>query len=300
MDPDFFIIGAPKCGTTALAQYLSENPSIFFSPTKEPLYFSFDLMRTRNMGLPAYRSLFEGADPAVHRAVGEASAIYLFSDRAVPEILRFNPAARFIVLLRNPLDLVQAWHSQKVFEGREDILDFEQAWRAEADRREGKRVPASCWEPQDLLYSKWGLLGEQMERLLARVSPDRLKVLFFEDFSKDPAKAYNETLAFLGLPPDGRVRFQRVNENKKLRWPALQVVTGFLAQCAWWVKKHLGITHKFGVISGLLLMNTQVAKRQPLRESFRSELAEFYRRDVMKLSGLVGRDLSSWLSREGG
>ncbi len=296
MYPNFFIIGAPKCGTTALAQYLSENPYIFFSGTKEPLYFSFDLMKTAAMDLEAYLSLFKGADPGVHQAVGEGSAVYLFSRTAVSEILKFNPEARFIVLLRNPVDLVQAWHSQKIFEGREDILDFERAWRAEGERRNGKRIPASCWEPKDLFYSEWGLLGGQMKRLLERVPKSRVKVILFEDFNADPAKTYRETLDFLGVRWDGRTRFERINENKRLIWPPLQLFFGFLAQCAWWIKKELRLTRKWGIVSGLLSWNTRAGKRPPVSPAFQSELEAFYKADVSMLSDLLGRDLSHWTS----
>jgi hypothetical protein len=35
--PNFFIVGAPKCGTTALSEYLRSHPDVFFSSPKEPL-----------------------------------------------------------------------------------------------------------------------------------------------------------------------------------------------------------------------------------------------------------------------
>lgn len=294
MKPNFFIIGAPKCGTTAMSEYLSGNPGVFFSDTKEPNHFSSDLLERTRMDRAAYLSLFDRADAAVHRAVGEASTTYLFSRRAVPDILEFNPEARFIVMLRNPVDLARALHSERVFEGRETLLDFEQAWRAEADRREGRRIPPACWGPQDLLYSQWARLGEQMERLFKLVPRERVRVILFDDFTADPAGAYARTLDFLGLPQDGRRNFEKINQNKRLVWPPLQVASGFLAQCAWWVKKKLGITRKFGFITGLLMMNTRTGDRKPIRGEFRLELLDFFREDVEKLSALLGRDLSHW------
>ena len=78
--PNFFIIGAPKCGTTALARYLSEHNDIFMCQPKEPNYFSSDLpMRQPGVeSIDEYLNLFSDADDSC-KAVGEASVWYLYS-----------------------------------------------------------------------------------------------------------------------------------------------------------------------------------------------------------------------------
>jgi len=83
--PNFFILGAPKCGTTSLAMWLSEHPNIFMCPIKEPHYFNTDGLQ-RIKTLEQYESLFTDAKPE-HVAVGEASTHYLYSKEAVPRIL---------------------------------------------------------------------------------------------------------------------------------------------------------------------------------------------------------------------
>ncbi len=101
--PDFFIIGAPKCGTTALATYLAEHPNIQLSDPKEPHYFCKDL---KAGGPPVasdkdyVRRFFPGLEESGASAAGEASVWYLYSDVAVRNILRFQPDAKFIVMLR--------------------------------------------------------------------------------------------------------------------------------------------------------------------------------------------------------
>src|SRR5262245_35065298 len=82
--PTFFIIGAPKCGTTSLAAWLADHPDIFMSPTKEPHYFNTDHKRYLN-SLAGYEQLFEDATDR-HSAVGEASVWYLYSANAVENI----------------------------------------------------------------------------------------------------------------------------------------------------------------------------------------------------------------------
>ncbi len=293
--PNFFIIGAPKCGTTALSGYLSEHPGVFFSPKKEPCYFDFDLSKEEPFSPEGYLDLFRGADPAVHTAVGEGSTSYLFSARAAGEILKFNPEAKFIVMLRNPLDLVQALHSEQVFRGKENIADFEPAWRAEADRKKGGRLPAFCPEPRQLFYSEWGKLGEQLERFYSTVEKTKVHVIFFDDFARDTKGEYEKVLGFLGLSPDGRSFFPKMNENKKVVWPRLQIFYGMLGRMIRDLKLAAGISHRFGFLSRIRGLNRQVKGRRPLREEFQSELRFFFREDVRKLSRILGRDLSHWV-----
>lgn len=97
-EPNFFIIGAPKCGTTSLAHWLAQHPEVFMSPVKEPHYFSTDFPLTSWRDPDDYHSLFEGADTH-HKAVGEASVWYLRSREAVPQIEAHYPGARYIVML---------------------------------------------------------------------------------------------------------------------------------------------------------------------------------------------------------
>jgi len=294
--PNFFIIGAPKCGTTALSEYLKENPNVFMSTPKEPKYFDLDLSYPVKIDKEAYLDLFSKADPSVHKAIGEGSTSYLFSQRAVAEILKFNPEAKFIVMLRNPVELVQGWHNQCIIAGQEDILDFETAWHAEADRKKGGKIPLLCMEKKNLMYSEWGKLGDQMERLLSTVKKDRLKVILFDDFVSDTEKTYEETLSFLGVPSDGRKIFPKVNERQKIRWPWLQRILRFVGMNVPRIKKKLGLTKGLGLITKIIALNTASGKRKPLSENMLLELRAFYRDDIMKLSSLLGRDLSSWMT----
>ena len=118
MDPNFFIIGAAKCGTSALSAYLSEHPEIYFSVPKETNFWCTDYAGLRDLAriqsLDQYRSLFAAARPE-HRALGEGSVNYFRSEVAVANIRQFNPAARFILmLLRNAvLNLIKPRHSRR-------------------------------------------------------------------------------------------------------------------------------------------------------------------------------------------
>jgi sulfotransferase family protein len=295
--PNFFIIGAPKSGTTALSEYLGSHPNIFFSKVKEPHFFDLDTSKSLKLSLATYLSLFSDAQPELHNVVGEGSTGYLFSKVAVSEILRFNPNSKFIVMLRNPVNLVQAWHSEMYFEGVEDVRDFEKAWKLEHERRQGRSIPSTCWEPKKLFYSEWGKLGEQMARLLSIVHPDRLKVILFDDFVTDTRGVYQGVLSFLGVPCDGKCAFQTVNENKMIRYPWLQRRIASAANYLRWFRSASGLNLQFGwgLSQKLLNLNSKPSDRKRISSELSAELTDYFRADVQLLSKLLGRDLSYWV-----
>ena len=112
--PDLYIVGAPKAGTTTIARWLSEHPAVYWSVPKEPYYWATDYPRMRaHYGFDsraAYERLYasEQAFRARHR--GDGSTTYLYSETAVPAIRESVPDARFVVCLRNPVDLVISYH----------------------------------------------------------------------------------------------------------------------------------------------------------------------------------------------
>ena len=143
--PNFFIIGAPKCGTTSLAAWLAEHPNIYMSPIKEPHFFCSDFNVVIIPNEAEYYRLFKKAGDQ-HMAVGEASTSYLYSQVAVPRIERELPGAKYIVMVRNPVEMAYSLHEEFVFLGAEHIHDFEMAWRLSPKRRAGRIVSRWCSE----------------------------------------------------------------------------------------------------------------------------------------------------------
>ena len=83
--PNLFIVGAPKCGTTAWVEYLRTHPDIFFPEFKDQCYFALDLPNFRLTRTEAdYAALFAESGDA--KVIGEASAMYLFSEAAAEAI----------------------------------------------------------------------------------------------------------------------------------------------------------------------------------------------------------------------
>jgi hypothetical protein len=184
-----------------------------------------------------------------------------------------------------------------LFLGMENLGDFEEAWAAEADRSAGKRIPFGCPEPKKLLYSRWGRLGDQVERLLARVDPARTKILFFDDFAARTGEAYREVLDFLGLPDDGRTDFPVVNQASKVRWFPLHRASHVLSRGLVRAKRALGIEQAgFGLLERFRRLTAHRGQRGALRPEFKTILKAHFREDIRKLSRLTGRDLSAWLA----
>lgn len=288
--PSFFIVGAPKCGTTSLAAWLAAHPAVYMPPLKEPAHFAADL-KPRRPDRRAYQALFAAAD-ARHLAIGEASTCYLFSQVAVPAILEQCTAPRFIVCLRNPIEMVRSLHQQVVFDLYEDVRVFEDAWRLQGARREGRRVPWKCREPWVLAYEARCRLGEQVARLLRRV--DRKQVLFvlLDDLQAEPAREYRRVLAFLQVPDDGRAVFPVLNRAKDTRSPLVKLGVRFLSElrCA------AGVTVRIGIRPVLDRLNTRPVTLAPLTNDVRNQLRTCFAADVRLLGSLIERDLSHWMA----
>lgn len=301
--PDFFIIGAPKCGTTALSEYLRSHPRIYFSVPKEPHYYCTDFSeRFRTIySKEQYAECFQGADER-HLAVGEGSVWYLFSDAAVPSILASHPEAKFVVMVRNPLDMVRSFHAQAVFSRDETIEDFETAWRMQNRRAEGRGIPPTCREPRILQYRKVASLGWQYGRLLRCVSRRQVMAIVFDDLVGDPSAVYHDVLSHLGVPVDSRDSFPRINESRahrsKLIGNFLQRPPRALVEVALKARNAIGI-ERLGVLDYLTRVNTRRAKLQPLSIRMHEELVTAFRDDVLLLSQLIGRDLTHWLGGNG-
>ena len=307
--PDTFIVGAPKSGTSSLHRYLDRHPQVVMSRPKEPMYFSPDVQGTRHehpFVHPAderrYLELFSTAGAATR--VGESSTNYLMSPLAPGLIRDFQPEARIIAMVRNPVDLVHSLHAQRITSGYEDVLDFGKAISLDDARRAGRQLPLGL-SGFGVAYRDNALLGEQLERWLDVFGRGRIHVIVYDDFARDTAAAYSAALSFLdvdnGFTLDafeaynqGHVRRGRLlrglYRNKATRWlsdRALPTLTG-----------ERGASAARRVVGARRVAQQNVA-RQPMSPDLRRALEEEFSDDVDKLARLTGRDLKlEWFGRD--
>ena len=288
--PDFFIIGAPKCGTTSLASWLGAHPDIFMSAPKEPNFFSTDFnLPSRPKTIEAYEKLFNGTDHLTRR--GEASTSYLVSDIAVPKILNYQPDAYFIVCLRNPINMVCSLHAQRLKEGMESVLDCEHAWMLQENRLAGKNIPFNCPDRKLLQYGWFCSLGAQVERLLSYVPRNRVIFFLLDDMKEKPKSVYDKTLCFLGVDSDSRVFFKAENIGSTPRNTLISQLSYSLGK----LKHLLGIQRDFGVQSKINTINSR-STIAGISNEFNSYLKDYFSKDIALLAHLIERDVSHWLS----
>lgn len=206
-----FIIGAPKCGTTSLARWLMAHPEIHMSKIKEPHYYNVDMAYRNITSKEEYEMLFSGASRET-KVLAEASTWYLYSDAAVPNILRDHPRAKLIVMTRDPVQMAISLYYHNRFKGHEPLDTIEAAWAAQERRALGEDLPHNCKEPGFLQYRAACALGDLLERLRDRVPEEQLLVLPLESLRADTQARYQEVLDFIGVADDGRVEFPVYNE----------------------------------------------------------------------------------------
>jgi hypothetical protein len=326
--PDFFVVGAPRCGTTSLCRYLSQHPAICFSRPKEPHYFSRLAPGDPASDLEtAYLRRCFGHRGPQHLRAGEGSVSYLYSPQAIERILSLEPRARFIVMLRDPLEMLPSYHLRLLFLLEEDEEDFATAWRLQAARARGEGLPKRCREPSFLQYAEIGSLGTWLERLWLRAGPRQVLPVVFDDFAADTAKEYERVLRFLDLEPDGQAVFWRKQRSRFYRSrrlqallhrppPALAKLAGVdaaPASSAAAGSRSAGRAGRPGVGARwlragarragpalvrvrerLVRWNSIDASPRPLSPELRRELRAAFAGEIRKLSELLGRDLGHW------
>ena len=294
-NPDFFIVGAPRCGTTAMYNYLKKHPEIFMSVPKEPWYFGTDITCKFRPSLENYLHYFSMAKN--EKRVGEASPIYLSSTLAAKEIKEFNPLARIIIMLRNPVDFLHSFHAKNLTLGYENITDCGNALKAEEARKQKKMdLPKKAeMAPACLQYKQMAKFSEQVERYLDVFGKENVFIIIYDDFKENTAKVYRDTLLFLGVYPDFNISFPVYNKNFRLR-------SKFLSHLH--VNDHPSLKHSSSLPARVLVKlfkrinkwNTIAEPRQSMNPDLRNQLQKEFEPEVQRLSKLIGRDLNHWTS----
>ncbi|HEX9187295.1 MAG TPA: sulfotransferase domain-containing protein [Vicinamibacteria bacterium] len=305
MIPTFFIAGAPRCGTSSLSAYLDAHPGIFMSKPKEPHHFGADLeVRSRVADRPAYLKLFEEAGDVQH--AGEASVLTMYSRSAPAEILDASPAARVVIMLRDPLEMVPSLHVHNLLLNYEDVEDLARALEAQADRRAGRRVPASCLAPIALQYVHLARYADPVHRFREAFGPDRVRCILFEDLRRAPERVFAETVAFLGLPPapapelavHNRGQRWRSQRAARLLLPVYARAVGVANRVPTRLLRKSALWTVVGLFYPPLRLNVRPARTPRLSRELRGTLREELRDDVARLADLLARDLSAWLKTD--
>jgi hypothetical protein len=303
--PDFFIVGPPKSGTTALYEMLGRHPEIYMPDIKEPRFFATDMRSrfqpARGHRLPEtvenYLSLFTAATP--EQCVGEASSLYLSSRTAARAIADVQPAARIIATVREPASFLRSFHLQLLRSHVETKKDLRTAIALEPARRQGKRIPRRSHLPQLLQYSEQVRYVEQLRRYRAMFPPEQMLVLIYDDFRRDNQATLQTVLRFLAV--DDEYPLEEVNVKQTTRTMRSQQLDDLLHSVSLGrspLPRAAKVTVKALMPSQLRQNAFRAIRRRgvygdapPLDEDFMLELRRRFKPEVVALSEYLDRDL---------
>jgi sulfotransferase family protein len=242
--PDFYIVGHPKCGTTALYEMLRAHPELYMPELKETRFFARELHPRSPPSypatLPAYLELFEPAEP--HQRVGEASPSYLRSHHAAGRIAQLRPDARIIAIFREPASFVRSLHMELVRDHVESEKDLRAALALEAVRSQSHELELH----PGLVYSEYVRYVEQLRRYAAVFPAEQIMVLIYDDFRRDNDATIRAVLRFLDVDATIDVRAIEANPTVRVRsvrlyemFRSLYLGNGATAAAVKWVIKAL-------------------------------------------------------------
>jgi hypothetical protein len=294
--PTFLILGAPKCGTTALHHALARHPDVFMAPDKDPLFFELDAEYER--GPEAYWKRHFAAWRG-EAAVGEARPTKLMLPYVPDRVRHSFPDVRLVAILRDPADRAFSHWWMRRCNGLE-ALGFAEALEANAAAIDAGRTfegPAGihAWRehldpaiPTPPVYLEFGAYAAQLARWRERFDRERIRVLLFDDWKRDPDGVLRDLLPFLGVDPDRAVPGRAVY-NAALPPAALPGLA---------LDRRLGLSRLVPerLRHGLKELLSRNASAPRLDAGLRRCLVERYDDDVRSLERMLERDLSAWRS----
>lgn len=287
MLPNFYIVGAPKSGTTSLFHYLDEHPEVFMCPEKEPNYFSYQDIILQNLyyaekgidNKQDYENFFQNVTS--EKAIGEASVSYLFYKKVPTRIKIAAPDARIIIILRNPVD---RGFSHYLMDSRLGYvnLSFEDIVFKQVDH------PLLALYYQQ--FVELGFYYEQVKRYLDVFGEEQVKIFINEDLKADISKVLLSVYDFLKIN-------NNLMPNLKKQYNVYQKPRNtFISHL--YSSKHLRRLARKIIPENLLdtVKNTLLIKGQKpkLPPETRKYLNGLFKDDILQTAGLIGKDLSHW------
>ena len=298
--PEFFVAGAPKSGTTALHAALAQHPGLYLSPVKEPKFFLTDgpppaqggpgdakTYREHIWRRPDYEALFDAAPPGALR--GESTPFYLYSRDAQRRIKALIPAARLIVVVRDPIERAHSNWTHLWSAGLDPIGDFVEACAAE-DRRISAGW-ADFWQ-----YKRLGLYGEQLQHLYSEFPPEQVLVFRYRELVDDPAGTLNRICAFLGVAQGIVTQVPRENVTAHPEHTRRHLTLSRVLRTGSAVTARLP-GHAGKALIDRLESSLQdgAAPRRPLTWEQRQSLIPYFESDIRLLGELTGEDFTDWV-----
>jgi hypothetical protein len=302
-----------------LARFLRAHPNVCFAKPKEPHFFILnDFRETGDQELRKrvrqdYLTRFFGDCTTDAQLIAEGSVSYLYAAERMEAILRVWPEAKFIISVRDPMQLLPSIHQRLLYQGDENVRDFDKAWRLTKERAAGRKIPRSCLDPRLLRYDEVARLGKHVEAFFKAVGRERCLVVVYDDLAQDSTRVFSQLLDFLNLPPFEYQGESRNRGRRGFRFGWLQrllkrppVVTRSVLAGEQYRQR---VTKKPSKGAGpvvsmlmrgrkrLIALNQTAPPPTRISPEVQREIRQALTADVDRLSQLIDRDLSHWLDR---
>lgn len=293
--PNFIIIGAAKAGTSSLYSYLKQHPQIYMSPIKEPRFFALE-GETLDFQGPAqginsrsvtqiedYCRLFQGVTNEI--AIGEASTLYLHSQKAIARIKHYIPKVKLIAILRDPAERAFSSYLHLVRDGYE-TLSFAEGLDAEESRIRQK------WQPL-WYYQQRGFYADWIKRYFAAFEREQIKIYLYDDLVVDTSAVVKDIYQFLGVDEDFTPELTRENVSGIPKNKVLQTIMTKENPIKSVLKPLLPKTIRQSLNRSITQKN--LGKKTILDSDIREKLVDMYKPDIIQLQTLLGLDLAKWM-----
>jgi hypothetical protein len=266
MLPTFVGIGAQRAGTTWIHECLAEHPEVCVPHVKKETHF---FNRNFDRGVAWYESQF--AVLPQHKAVGEITPNYLSHELAIPRMAEVVPLARLFVVLREPVD--RAYSAYRLLHEQYEGLSFREACR------EGTLVPL-------------GLYADQMARVFKYYPAEQVRVFLYDDIVADPRAFIHDLYAFIGVDPSVTPTSVEVRYNAMAYGTSQSVLKRL--QLSWLVDafKKTPVGYWFRRRHAA---STAGNRRNGVSPADITYLKTLFHDDLVRLQGMIGRDLSHWM-----
>ena len=287
MKVDFFIVGAPKSGTTSLYHYLSEHPQVEMSSQKEPDYFSDKAIHEQGMyyaknrvdTLDKYESLFVQKESVVY---GEASVSYLFYENVAEDIKKYNPNAKIIIMLRDPIERA---FSHYLMDYRLGLISdsFENVLA-----KISKHKNAHLFYQQYIEVSKY---AKQIQRYLDFFKKENILFIDYEDFKKNVSKTVDQVYNFLNISTEFVADIN--TKHNTFIMPKNKIIR--LIYSFVFLRKILTFLFPVYLVKNIRVLLFKSDKKPELLKETRSLLSIIFNDDIKKLEEVLAKDYSKWI-----
>ena len=295
--PNFLIVGAAKCGTTSLHNYLNQHSNIFMpsfdvndTKVKEPRFLIKDLVKERlHNGVwhyDEYKDLFSKAKDEL--AIGEASVLYLyFYQHAIKNIKHYlDDNVKIIIMLRNPTERAYSAY-QHVSRGLKEKNSFEEALLIEDDRMAND----SAITPM-VMYSEMGMYYKMVKAYLDAFK--NVHIILYDDFSTNTNTELGKVYQFLGVENTTKKIDIKKHNVGGIRWRNGTLKHFFLGNNFLKSLIKVVLPRNLSKLIYLIFSNLSKVKVKPIGEETRIKLNNHFKNDITKLSKLINKDLTHW------